>query len=262
MTRRLGNAARRALPPLVGLVVLLSVWQFVHSLHIWRDFLFPAPIEVWRSLQQMAGDGLLWLALKVTIRRLFWGFGLSLAIGTLLASAFVLSPLLWQGMRPFLLGMQAMPGLAWIPLTIIWFGYHENAILFVTVIGSVFSITMGIADGFANAPPIYGKAARNMGASGAGLLFRVTIPAATPYLVLAAKTGWAFAWRSLVGAEIVIASLGGLGFLLQSGRDFGDVSQVMATMVIVLVLGMAIDRLVFARLEIWVRRRWGLDGSK
>src|SRR5207302_4064371 len=120
--------------------------------------------------------------------------------------------------------------------------YRDAGILFVTVIGSVFSIAMGFADSFATVPPLYHKAARNMGVQGSRLLLRVTVPAATPQLVTAAKVGWSFAWRSLIGAEIIFASLGGLGFLLDQGRNYFDVAQVFATMILLIAIGVVIER--------------------
>jgi NitT/TauT family transport system permease protein len=123
--------------------------------------------------------------------------------------------------------------------------------------GCLFTVTMGFTDAFANVPPIYTRAARNMGASGFSLLLRVRVPSATPNLILASKVAWSFAWRSLLSAEIVFATVG-IGFLLNQGRDFNDVSQVMATMVLAIVVGMAFERLLFAQLEVRVRRRWGL----
>lgn len=255
------DAVRRAVPFLVAVVLLVGVWSVLHWLRLWPGYLFPGPLDVAKSLVALAQGGLLLPALKTTLWRLGSSYLLSLALGALIAAGFVLVPGFRGGVQPFLLAFQSLPGIAWVPVAVLWFGYREAGILFVTIIGSVFSIAMGFADSFATVPPLYHKAARNMGVHGAGLLLRVTVPAATPHLVTAAKVGWSFAWRSLIGAEIIFTSVGGLGFLLQAGREAFDVAQVFATMVILIALGVVIERVVFARIEKAVRVRWGLSAA-
>ncbi|HEX2066361.1 MAG TPA: ABC transporter permease [Candidatus Thermoplasmatota archaeon] len=246
------------LPFLVAVVVLVGLWGLLHWLRLWSPFLFPGPLDVARSLYHLAADGQLWPALRVTFWRLGSSYFLALALGAFIAAGLVLVPGLRGAVQPFLLALQSLPGVAWVPVAVLWFSYQEAGILFVTIIGSVFSVAMGFADAFATVPPLYHKAARNMGVAGSNLLLRVTVPAATPHLVTAAKVGWSFAWRSLIGAEIIFVSLGGLGFLLNQGRDFFDVSQVFATMIVLIAIGVVIERVVFARVERVVRIRWGL----
>jgi NitT/TauT family transport system permease protein len=246
------------LPFLVTLAVLIAAWIAVHQLHVWPEYLFPGPLKVAQSIWHLAASGQLEPSLEATFRRLGIAYALALGVGGLLAASLVLLPPFRRGFQPFVLAMQSLPGIAWTPLALLWFGFRENALLFVTVVGSVFSMAMGFADAFATVPPLYHKAARNMGVRGWGLLTRVTVPAATPHLITAAKVGWSFAWRSLIGAEIVFASVG-LGFLLNQGREFLDVAQVFATMIVLLAVGVVVERIVFARLEKAVRRRWGLS---
>jgi NitT/TauT family transport system permease protein len=253
------DAVRRSpWPFLVTVVLLVGLWSILHWLRLWSSFLFPGPLDVAKSLYHLASDGQLWPALKVTFWRLGASYFLSLALGSFIAAGLVLVPGFRGGVQPFLLAFQSLPGVAWVPVAVLWFSYRDAGILFVTIIGSVFSIAMGFADAFATVPPLYHKAARNMGVSGTNLLLRVTVPAATPHLVTAAKVGWSFAWRSLIGAEIIFASLGGLGFLLDQGRNFFDVSQVFAAMIVLIAIGVVIERVVFARIERAVRTRWGL----
>jgi NitT/TauT family transport system permease protein len=253
----MADVKRNPVPFLVTVIVLLALWATLHWLRIWEPYLFPGPLDVARSLYHLAASGQLVPSLQATFRRLGLSYVLSVALAAFMAAGLVLVPHFRAGVQPFLLALQSLPGIAWVPVAVLWFGLQESGLLFVTIMGSVFSIAMGMADSFATVPPLYHKAARNMGVHGANLLLRVTVPAATPHLVTAAKVGWSFAWRSLIGAEIIRASVG-LGFLLNAGRDFGDVSQVFATMVVLIAIGVLIERVVFARIEVYVRRRWGL----
>lgn len=247
------------LAPLVFVGLLLVTWEAAFRLHAGPDFLSAGPVGSARSILHLLASGQLVPSLQRTLTRLGIAYGLAIVAGGLLAALMMLVPLVRHALQPLFLGMQSMPGLAWVPPSLIWFGFTETSLIFVTLIGSVFAVTMGFVDAFATIPPLYEKAARNMGVRGVPLLFRVTVPAATPHLVTTAKVGWSFAWRSLLGAEIIFASVG-LGFLLNQGREFLDLAQVFGTMMVVLALGILFERLVFAALERTIRRRWGLAG--
>jgi NitT/TauT family transport system permease protein len=126
------------------------------------------------------------------------------------------------------------------------------------VISSVFSVMVSTYSGIRNIPPIYMRAARNMGANGSVLFRQVMIPAATPTLIIGLRQAWSFAWHALVGAEILI-SLVGLGHILSVGRELGNMGWIMATMIVIFVIGMVVDRIVFYKLEERIRSRWGLN---
>ena len=147
--------------------------------------------------------------------------------------------------------------MAWVPLAILWFGLTDSGIIFVTAIGAIFAVTINTYTGVKNIAPSYIEAARNMGAKGTQLITTVLIPAAFPYMITGFKQGWAFAWRGVIGAELLFSFLG-LGFLLNVGRQLNDVSQVIAMMLVIMGIGIVIDGFVFKRLEDKVMSRWGL----
>jgi NitT/TauT family transport system permease protein len=162
-----------------------------------------------------------------------------------------------QTIGSIVLGLQSIPSVAWVPLGIVWFGLTDAGIIFVTVAGSIFAVTINTYSGVKNINPDYIAAAQNMGAKGEQLITRVLIPAAFPYMISGFKQGWAFAWRGVIGAELLFSFLG-LGFLLNVGRQLNDVSQVIAMMLVIMLIGILIDGLVFKRLEDKVMARWGL----
>ncbi|MGD9651604.1 MAG: ABC transporter permease, partial [Candidatus Dadabacteria bacterium] len=133
----------------------------------------------------------------------------------------------------------------------------ESAIILVVVLGSLFAVTIGVDTGVKNVPPIYLRAARTMGAHGFDLYTKVIIPAAMPSIISGLKQGWSFAWRALMAGELLYVSIG-LGHLLTMGRELNDISQIIAVMIIIIVIGITVDRLVFTKLENRVRERWGL----
>jgi NitT/TauT family transport system permease protein len=129
--------------------------------------------------------------------------------------------------------------------------------IFVVVMGALFSIALGVDAGIKNTPPVYIKAARNMGSQGLAPSVQVILPAALPSIITGLKQGWTFAWRSLMAAELIYVTVS-LGGLLEGGRDFGDTAQVFAIMFIIVLIGIAIEASIFGPLERTIRKRWGL----
>ena len=162
-----------------------------------------------------------------------------------------------QTIGSLVLGLQSIPSIAWVPLAILWFGLTDSGIIFVTAIGAIFAVTINTYTGVKNINPSYIEAARNMGAKGGQLIITVLIPAAFPFIISGFKQGWAFAWRGVIGAELLFSFLG-LGFLLNVGRQLNDVSQVIAIMIVIMGIGILVDGVVFKRIENKVMTRWGL----
>ena len=160
-------------------------------------------------------------------------------------------------MGGLLVSLQSLPSICWWPLALLWFGLNQNAILFVVIMGSLLSVTIAMEDGRKQMPKIYGMAGRNLGARGFPLFWHVLLPASLPYIVSGLKQGWAFAWRSLITAEMLYLSLG-LGQLLMMGRDLNDMSQVIAVMLLIIAIGYVVDGLVFKTIERRLQHRWGL----
>ena len=239
---------------------LLLLWDAICASGIWPDYLFPTPLEVWSALVNgFVGGGLYLQASLVSLQRLMIGYGISLVIGLVLGLLIGRIRLIEETLGSVILGLQALPSVCWLPLAILWFGLTDQAIIFVVIMGALFSITLGVDAGVKNTSPIYLKAARNLGARGVGLYGQVIMPAAMPAILNGLKQGWTFAWRSLMAGELLFFTLS-LGNLLQTGRDLNDASQVISVMVVIIVIGVVIDSLVFGPLERRVRDRWGLNG--
>ncbi|HLQ27935.1 MAG TPA: ABC transporter permease [Ktedonobacteraceae bacterium] len=240
--------------------LLLVLWQVIANSGIWPDYVFPGPIAVWNSLVDGFLHGLFLQASLASLQRLAIGYGISLVIGVTLGLLIGRNRLFEETVGSLILGLQALPSVCWLPLAILWFGLTDQAVIFVVVMGALFSITLGVDAGVKNTPPIYLKAARNLGARGLAVSTQVILPAALPAVMNGLKQGWTFAWRSLMAGELLFYSLS-LGNLLQTGRDLNDASMVMAVMVLIVIIGVSIDGLIFTPLERRVRERWGLVSS-
>lgn len=136
----------------------------------------------------------------------------------------------------------------------------RKAIIFVTAIGSLFSITLAVESGIKNVNPLYIKAAKTMGATGLRLYLNVIIPASLPYVISGMKQGWSFAFRALMAGEMLFATKG-LGQVLMVGRDLADMSQVISVMIVTIVFGLVVEKAIFGPLENQIRLRWGLKNT-
>lgn len=250
----------KALLRLGVLVAFLLLWQAVAWSGLWPQYLFPSPLTVARTLWDLTASGTLLLAVLVTLRRILVGFGLAAVGGVLLGFGLARSQRLSAAFGPVVLGLQGMPSICWFPLAILWIGLNEGAILFVTTVGALFAIAATTESAIRNIPPGYLRAAATMGAKGPRLYTRVILPASMPTLLTGLRVGWSFAWRSLMAAELLFMNLG-LGFLLEMGRNLADAAQVVAVILVILILGLVVDRLVFARAERAVRQRWGFESA-
>ncbi|MDP9174196.1 MAG: ABC transporter permease subunit [Planctomycetota bacterium] len=191
--------------------------------------------------------------------RLIAGFIVSLLLGTFLGTTMWRWQMLDDFLGPVFLGVQTLPSVCWVPLSVLVFGFDERAILFVLVMGSAFGIAISMRDGLRTIPPLYRRAGQMLGATGWRFYRYVMFPASLPALASSLRSGFSFAWRSLMGAELILATDNhGLGFLLMSGRENANVAQVVAVMIVMILIGMLADRFAFAPLEQRVYARFGL----
>lgn len=242
------------------LVLLLVTWEVLARLGVWSPHLFPGPVTVGKSLAALVADGRLGAAVVRSLGRLGRAYLLSVGIGVPLGVAIARLGFFRNGVKPVVMGLQALPSICWLPLALLWFGLDDGAILFVVVMGSVLSIAIATEDGVNGIDPQLVRVAHTLGVRGARFSFGVLIPAALPGIVTGLKLGWSFAWRALLAGELLFVS-GGLGQLLTLGRELMDVPLVMAVMVAIIVIGIIVDRLFFQTVERRVRRRWGLQPS-
>ncbi|MFB5599623.1 MAG: ABC transporter permease [Nitrososphaeraceae archaeon] len=244
---------------LLFLSFFLAIWQSLFLLGIWPEVSFPSPLMVGKSFVKLLIDQSLLLDIGITLSRLVIGFAISLVLGVLVGLAMVKFKNFGTTLSSFAVGLQSFPSIAWVPFAILLIGINDFGILFVVIMSSVFSVMISTYSGLRNISPIYINAARNMGAKGFSLFRHVMIPAATPSLIIGMRQAWSFAWHALIGAEILITTLLGLGHILFIGREFHLMDQIIATMITIFTIGLFFDRLLFSKLESKVRSKWGLD---
>ena len=250
---------KRFLSAALFFVALLFLWQAVFRAKIWSPVLLPSPLQVANYLKGAIKDGTLGNATVITMRRLLIGYFIGIVVGLPLGLLIARWNLLRDTLGTTALGLQTLPSVCWVPLALLWFGQTEAAMLFVVVMGTLWSVIIATETGVRNVPPIYRRAALTMGTKRLHIWMKVILPASLPFIVSGMKQGWAFAWRSLMAAEIFVTILTGfgLGQLLHYGRELSAMDQVIAIMLVIVVIGLLADKIFFSPIEKFLHRRWG-----
>jgi len=238
----------------VTAAILVVIWAAASE--IARSPLLPGPIEVARALARAVAAGTLVRAVAISTARLVVGYAIALALGIPAGLVLARSERTKRALGPLVLGLSSVPSICWLPLAIVWFGLSEAAIQIVVVLGAALPVTMATESAVRQLPPTVERAARTMGASGVTLIARVLLPAAMPGIVSGAKIGWTFALRSLMAGELLFVS-GGLGQLLETGRDLADTALVLGIVAVIVVLSRVSERVLFGPVERGIARRWG-----
>lgn len=220
---------------------------------------WPSPWRVGGILVHNLQEPVFQAALAGSVRRMLIGYLLVMVLG--ITSGLLLGRFrfLDQMMGSLAVATHAIPGAAWVPLAILWFGLTETAVIFTILLGAVGIVTVQTDSGIRDVPPLLTRAARTMGAKGVRYFWFVVVPAAIPKIVDGLRLAWAFGWRALMAGEL-LTSISGLGQLLSQVAKAGQVDQLLAIMLLIALIGIAVDGLIFKRLERAVRLRWGLSG--
>lgn len=254
---------KRTLSAVIFFALLISLWQALVSAGVYSPVLLPGPGQVGSYLLKAIGDGSLAEACWITLKRLLIGYSIGCALGLPLGLLTARTRVLGDTVGVLALGLQTLPSVCWVPLALLWFGQTEGAMQFVVIMGTLWSVLIAVDNGVKNLPPIYVRAARTMGSTGFHTLRAVILPASLPYVITGMKQGWAFAWRSLMAAEIYVTILTGygLGHLLHFGREMQAMDQVIGIILIIVFVGLLADKLLFSPWEKFMHRRWGTANS-
>ncbi|MEM0029492.1 MAG: ABC transporter permease [Candidatus Nitrosocaldus sp.] len=234
---------------------LLLVWYAIAEANMLPDYVLPSPSDV--AKEYVSSSMRLLNSLAISMHRLFLGFILSILVGFAFGYAMARNKTLYDTAGSLVIALASLPSIVWVPIGMIWFGYSEAMVVFVIVASTVFAFTLSTYTSIKNVPPIYIKAARNMGAKGLNMLAYVIVPAATPNLLIGIRNAWSFSWRGLMNAEVVSGYLG-LGFMLESAREVFNMAHVIAVVLIIMAIGLLVDAILFSRVERYVEQRWGL----
>jgi NitT/TauT family transport system permease protein len=260
-TPALRRAATVVIPKLAAIAVIIGLWQLVYILKLKPDYVIPSPGQVWATFTGQLHQGTITQAIWTSVTRAGFGYVLCILIGTPFGLLVARVRLLRLAVGSTISALQSLPSVAWVPLGLVVFGPNETTIFFVVVMGAFPSIVNGMIHAVDQIPPLLLRAGRSMGARGVKLWWYVVVPAAMPGYVAGLRQAWSFSWRSLMAAELITRSqdLGlGLGQLLDFGRENLDMAWVIMAILLILIVGIAVDTLLFNPLDRAVRERRGL----
>ncbi|WP_104990758.1 ABC transporter permease [Deinococcus sp. NW-56] len=249
---------------LIGLALILGVWWLVtDGLKLYPPYVFPSPSQVWTEISYgLWGtgpqDGKLLSAIAGSLRRVLTGYGIAVALGALVGLLMGAWLPLRATLGAYLTGIQSVPSIAFVPFAILFFGLNERAVLFVVVLEGFIPVALAVSGALLNVSPALRIAGRTLGARGLSMTTGVLLPAALPNVLTGLRTAWSFAWRALVGGELLISGVASIGEQLEVGRATANVALVLATIIIIGIIGGVFDALLRA-LEGRVRRDYGLE---
>ncbi|CAN5584508.1 ABC transporter permease [soil metagenome] len=249
------------LPPVIFVIVLIATWQLYVVIASPRADIVPGPLDVLSALGTAWESGRLQEAVVTSLERGIVGFLIAIVVGTPIGLLLAEVRVLRRAVGPIISGLQVLPSVAWVPAAIIWFGLSDATVYFVILMGAIPSIVNGLIAGVDQVPPQLRRVGQVLGASRWQLATAVILPAALPGYLAGLKQGWAFSWRSLMAAEIIAVggTIGfGLGSMLQQSRELADLAGVLATILLILFIGILIELLFFGPLERRMLQRRGL----
>jgi NitT/TauT family transport system permease protein len=235
--------------PLIAMALFVGIWQIIFQLKLVEDYILPSPQQVYQALATQYQQGILLDAAWNSLSRGVQGFIFAIIIAIPIGLALGLSKTVRVVLKPITTGLQQLPSVAWVPAAIIWFGLSNATIYAVILLGAVPSIANGLSSGIEQIPSQYLKVGRVLGTTRIQQIRHIVLPASFPGFLAGLEQGWAFAWRSLMAAELIAVSpaLGvGLGQLLDVGRQLGDMSLVLGAILSIMFVGILVEKLAFS----------------
>jgi NitT/TauT family transport system permease protein len=247
-------AARTAFP----FLVLALLWEITARLGVFPPKLFPSLTTIAETFVELTVSGILLHHAMDTIQRLIFGFALAGAVGVAIGMLMGRSRRMEDIFLPLVSILAPIPGIAYAPLFLLWFGLGSTPAMLLVAFVSTFPIIFNTWTGVKAVKDIWVRSAQAMGADDRRLFVKVIVPGALPYILTGMRLGLAQAWRTLVGVEMLAAVPWGLGWMIFGAREFLNTDVMLAGVVIIGALGLALEKLVFQRLEKFTVMRWGM----
>jgi NitT/TauT family transport system permease protein len=243
------------------LVILAGIWE-AYARSLGNSLLFPTFSETVAALFSSLLSGELPRAATFTIKLLLRGYVIGLAFAVLLTAFASLSRIGADLLELLAAMFNPLPSIALLPLALIWFGLGDGSVIFVLIHAVLWAVALNTHAGFAAVSPTLRMVGQNYGLSKAAYVARILIPGAFPSILSGLKIGWAFAWRTLIAAELVFgvsSGSGGLGWYIFERKNQLLIPQVFAGLLTVILFGLVVENLVFKNIERRTVRRWGMQ---
>jgi len=245
----------------VLLVLLAAIWE-AYARYLDDDLLFPTFSDTIDAFAANVANGVLPARALASIKVLLMGYAAGAALATVL-SVLAINVRIGNDLLETLTSMlNPLPAIALLPLALLWFGLGNGSLVFVLIHSVLWVVALNMHAGFRGVSPTLRMVGRNYGLRGLRYVAAILIPAAFPSILTGLKVGWAFAWRTLIAAELVFgvsSGAGGLGWFIFENKNQLEIPSVFAGLLSVILIGLAVENLVFRTLESRTVRRWGMQ---
>ena len=245
----------------VLIVLLCAVWQ-AYASWLDNDLLFPTFGDTMRAFWANIGNGVLPARALASIKVLVVGYAVGVALATVLSIAAINTRVGNDLLETLTSMFNPLPAIALLPLALLWFGLGNGSLVFVLIHSVLWVVALNMHAGFLGVSTTLRMVGRNYGLRGLRYVLAILIPAAFPSILTGLKVGWAFAWRTLIAAELVFgvsSGAGGLGWFIFENKNELEIPSVFAGLFSVILIGLAVENLVFRTLERRTVRRWGMQ---
>jgi len=246
---------------LIWIIILAISWQLTALSNVFSEMIFPGLDKIFLSLIKGFIDGDLLKQIYFSLSIIFQGLFISTTTALLLALIAYFSKTAASLIDTLTALAHPLPGIALMPLILIWFGSGKTAILIVIIHSVLWPLVLNISTGFNSIPEIYTLIAENYRLNKFEFMFKILIPASFPYFISGFKIAWARSWRALISAEMLfgaINSLGGLGWYIFQKRVFFDLPGVFAGVIVIVIIGVTVEDFIFNILENKTVKKWGM----
>ncbi|SMO93494.1 ABC transporter permease [Paracoccus laeviglucosivorans] len=243
------------------LLALLVIWQ-VYAVRLDNQLLFPTLTDTLSALWRSIGDGTLLARIAASLKVLLIGYGVGVALASVLTIVAINTRLGTDLLETLTATFNPLPAIALLPLALIWFGLGVGSLVFVLVHSVLWAVALNTHSGFRSVSQTLRMVGQNYGLRGLRYVFRILVPAAFPTILTGLKIGWAFAWRTLIAAELVFgvsSGQGGLGWYIFENRNVLDIPAVFAGLLTVIVIGLVVENLIFRTIERHTIQKWGVQ---
>ncbi len=247
----------------VILVILAIVWES-YGRYLDNELLFPTFGATVAAFARNVADGTIPARAGSSLQVLLIGYALGIALAALLTGFAMVSRIGSDFLETMTSMLNPLPAIALLPLALIWFGLGSSSIIFVLVQSVTWAIALNTHSGFQSVSRTLKMVGRNYNLRGARLIWKILIPAAFPSILTGLKVGWAFAWRTLIAAELVFgvsSGSGGLGWFIFENKNMLDIPSVFAGLLTVIIIGLMVENLVFKIVERRTIHRWGMHAQ-
>lgn len=252
----------RFLQRIFWIILFILIWEIIFWSGRFSPLVFPSLQEIVATLFKSIFNGELTQQLLFSLSVIFQGLFLSLLLAIFLSLLAHFSEVVASLIDSLVAIAHPLPGIALMPLVLIWFGTGRQAVLFIILHSVLWPMVLNLRTGFNSIPEIYNLVGKNYGLNRMEILIQILTPASLPYFLAGLKIGWARSWRALISAEMLfgaVNSVGGLGWYIFQKRVFFDLPGVFSGIILIIMIGIIVEDFIFNRIEKYTIEKWGMN---